>query len=74
LYLKENTAVGDNTSAKLQLLGRLYWQFLSLALRCVFCCSKQKQNHSAVMWNMSLMFVHQNDVSASLQHYSKSAW
>jgi len=33
LHLQENTAVGDNTSAKLQLFGRLYWQLLSLVLR-----------------------------------------
>jgi hypothetical protein len=46
--MKENTAVGDNTSAKLQLLGKFYWQFLSLVLRYVFCCSTQKQNRSAV--------------------------
>jgi len=66
LFLKENTAVGDNTSVKLQQLGRLYWHFLSLILRYVFCCSKHKQNHSAVKWNMLLMFVHRNSVSASL--------
>jgi len=66
LYLKENTVVGDNTSAELQLLGRLYWQFLSLVLRYVFCCRKQKQKHSAIKWNMSLVFVHQKDISTSL--------
>jgi len=66
LYLKDNTVVGGNTSAKLQLLGRLYWQFLPLVLRYVFCCSKQKQNHSAVKCNKSLMFVHWNGVSVSL--------
>jgi len=73
LYLKGNTAVGDNTSGKLQLLGRLYWQFLSLVLRYVFFCSTQKQSHSAVKWNTSLMFVQWNGLSASLQICRKSS-
>jgi len=35
LNLKENTAVGDNKSAEMQLLGRLYWQLSPLVLKYV---------------------------------------